>query len=91
MNTSELHALGDVANQVVRYHSGLWGGPAGYRRGKPADNSTDTVAAWEQSALDLLVRQHLVAFEPRLGVQDALVIVTDAGRRALLADGELAA
>lgn len=72
MDDTALHALEQVASGHVEFHTGAWGGPAGYRwRGVAG-----TVPSPWDAVLARLEALHLIVVEQRLGPLERRVSVT---------------
>lgn len=82
MDDKALHALEQVASGHVEFHTGAWGGPAGYcwRGAGSVPNTWDYVLA-------RLEAKHLIAIEQRLGPLERRVSVTSDGAAALTSAG----
>jgi hypothetical protein len=79
MDDEALAALAQVASGHVEFHSGAWGGAAGYRwRGV----GSCVPSTWE-GALERLAAKRLIAVEQRLGPLERTVSITSAGVAAL--------
>jgi len=79
MDDRARQALEQVASGHVEFHTGAWGGPAGYRwRGVAGD----VPIIWN-GALEQLEAKHLIAIEQRLGPLERRVSVTSHGMAAL--------
>jgi hypothetical protein len=77
MDDEARRALAQVASGHVEFHTGAWGGPAGYRwRGAAGVMPLGCV-------LERLEAKHLIAVEPRLGPLERRVTVTSDGIAAL--------
>jgi hypothetical protein len=74
-------ALEQVASGHVEFHTGAWGGPAGYRWRGGAGGIPIT---WI-GELEWLEANHLIAIEQRLGPLERRVNVTSHGIAALSA------
>jgi hypothetical protein len=76
MNDRARQALEQVASGHVEFHTGAWGGPAGYRwaGGVPI--------IWD-GELERLEAKHLIVIEQRLGPLERRVSVTSHGIAAL--------
>jgi hypothetical protein len=81
MDERTLHALAQVASGDVEFHTGAWGGPAGYRWRGVAGGSP---IPWD-GVLERLEAKHLIAVEPRLGPLERRVRVTPDGIALLAA------
>ena len=79
MDDRALEALRQVACGHVEFHTGAWGGPAGYRWRGVAGGVPNT---WDNE-LERLEAQHLIAIEHRLGPLERRVNVTSHGLAAL--------
>ncbi len=79
MDDRARQALEQVASGHVEFHTGAWGGPAGYRWRGAAGGVPLT---WD-GALERLEAQHLIAIEQRLGPLERRVSVTSDGMAAL--------
>jgi hypothetical protein len=79
MDDGALEALAQVASGHVEFHTGAWGGPAGYRwRG----TGTVVPSTWER-ILARLEAKRLIAVEHRLGPLERTVVITPDGLAAL--------
>jgi hypothetical protein len=81
MNDSARQALEQVASGHVEFHTGAWGGPAGYCWRGVAGGVPIT---WN-GELERLEAKHLIAIEQRLGPLERRVNVTSQGIAALSA------
>jgi|1185.fasta_scaffold1057616_1 hypothetical protein len=79
MNDRARQALEQVASGHVEFHTGAWGGPAGYRWKGAAGGVPIT---WN-GELERLEANHLIAIEQRLGPLERRVDVTSRGLAAL--------
>ncbi|PPK70934.1 hypothetical protein V5P93_002794 [Actinokineospora auranticolor] len=79
MTETVLTALRDIADESVLFHSGLWGGPSGYRWASAEGTASGHVPQWEADAIALLVRRGLVRIEKAAGAQDDRVRLTTRG------------
>jgi hypothetical protein len=79
MNDRARQALQQVASGHVEFHTGAWGGPAGYRW-KGAAGGVPII--WN-GELERLEANHLIAIEQRLGPLERRVDVTSRGIAAL--------
>jgi hypothetical protein len=77
MNDRARQALEQVASGHVEFHTGAWGGPAGYRWQGAAGPIT-----WDDE-LERLEAKHLIVIEHRLGPLERRVSVTSHGIAAL--------
>ncbi|MGH3951875.1 MAG: hypothetical protein ACRDSE_22615 [Pseudonocardiaceae bacterium] len=83
MTERELIPLQHVSADELLFHTGRWGGPAGYRwRGNDGEEAGH-VPAWENEVLDGLEGRGLIEVQPRRGPSDRPVTITDAGIAAL--------
>jgi len=83
MDDKALQALEQVASGHVEFHTGAWGGPAGYRwRGV----SSWVPSTWER-VLERLEAKRLIAVEQRLGPLERVVSITSDGLAALTSAG----
>jgi hypothetical protein len=82
--------LGCVAEGRLLFHTGLWGGPAGYRWCGPDGNEAGLVSPWETEMLDQLVYRGLIRVEPCPGPAYRRVVTTPAGLAALDAAAKVA-
>jgi len=81
MDDRALHALEQVASGDVEFHTGAWGGPAGYRwRGVACGGPIP----WD-GVLERLEAKHLITIEHRLGPLERRVRVTSDGIALLTA------
>ncbi|MPZ00628.1 MAG: hypothetical protein GEU97_22165 [Actinophytocola sp.] len=83
MTDRELRRLQDVAEGHLLFHTGRWGGPAGYRWRGPDGAEAGTVPPWQEEELDRLRDLGLIAIETRRGPFDRLVTITSRGLSAL--------
>ncbi len=83
MTDRELARLQDVAEGKLLFHTGRWGGPAGYRWRGPDGAEAGTVPPWQEVELDRLRDLGLIAIETRRGPFDRLVTITAHGLSAL--------
>jgi hypothetical protein len=79
MDDRARRALEEVASGHVEFHTGAWGGPAGYRWRGVAGGVPTT---WD-GELERLEAKHLIAIEQRLGPLERRVSVTSVGIAAL--------
>ena len=77
MDDRARQALEQVASGHVEFHTGAWGGPAGYRWLGAAGS-----VPWDDE-LERLEAKHLIAVEQRLGPLERRVSVTSDGLAAL--------
>jgi hypothetical protein len=75
MDDRARQALEQVASGHVEFHTGAWGGPAGYRWKGVAG---DVPITWN-GELERLEAKHLIAIEQRLGPLERRVNVTPHG------------
>ncbi|SDD10434.1 hypothetical protein [Actinokineospora iranica] len=87
MTEQERQALRHVAAGQLLYHTGLWGGPAGYRWRGQDGSEAGVVSPWETQALYSLTSGGLIAVEARTDPFARRVRITAAGMSML---GELA-
>ena len=80
MNDRARQVLEQVASGDVEFHTGAWGGPAGYCWRGAAGR---VPLAWD-GELARLEASHLIAIEPRLGPLERRVSVTTDGMAALV-------
>jgi len=79
MDDRARRALEQVASGHVEFHTGAWGGPAGYRWSGVAGGVPTT---WD-GEFERLEAKHLIAIEQRLGPLERRVRVTSDGLAAL--------
>jgi hypothetical protein len=79
MTKNEMSTLRHVADGMVLFHNGLWGGPAGYRWAAEDGSTAGQVPQWESDVLDLLERRALITIRPTVGPRDMPVAATPAG------------
>ncbi|MQA64091.1 MAG: hypothetical protein GEU86_22145 [Actinophytocola sp.] len=79
MTDRDLIPLQDVAAGNLLFHTGRWGGPAGYRWCGPDGEEAGQVPGWEEVQLDRLRTLGLIAIETRRGPFDRKVTVTAQG------------
>jgi len=73
-------ALAQVASGHVEFHTGAWGGPAGYHW---CGVGSGVPGTWE-CVLERLEAKHLIAVEQRLGPLERAVSITSDGLAALV-------
>lgn len=83
MTDRELIPLQHAAAGKLVFHTGRWGGSAGYRWCDQDGCGVGEVALWESDALDRLQGEGLIAIEHRNGPLERRVRVTEVGRSAL--------
>ncbi|GAA5122608.1 hypothetical protein [Haloechinothrix salitolerans] len=83
MTDRELEPLHDAAAGNLLFHTGRWGGPAGYRWRGPDGDEAGLVPSWQELELDRLRGLGLVVIEPGRGPFDRKVTVTERGIAAL--------
>lgn len=74
-----------AAQGRLLFHTGLWGGPAGYRWCGSDGMEAGLVSPAETEVLDQLVYRGLISVVPQRGPAYRRVVVTPAGRTALAA------
>jgi hypothetical protein len=79
MDDRARQALEEVASGHVEFHTGAWGGPAGYRWSGAAGGVPNP---WD-GEFERLEARHLIAIEQRLGPLERRVSVTPDGIAAL--------
>lgn len=79
MNDRARQALEQVASGHIEFHTGAWGGPAGYRW----QGAAGAVPITWGSELERLEANDLIAIEQRLGPLERRVSVTSHGIAAL--------
>jgi hypothetical protein len=75
--------LNFAAEGRLLFHTGLWGGPAGYRWCGPDGDEAGRVSPWETDLLDQLVLRGMLHIEPQPGPAYRRVMVTAKGQAAL--------
>lgn len=83
MTDRELLPLQHAAAGELLFHTGRWGGPAGYRWRGPDGTEAGQVPAWEATELDRLHDRGWIAVESRLGPFDRPIKATPQGIAAL--------
>ncbi|MGH3951318.1 MAG: hypothetical protein ACRDSE_19735 [Pseudonocardiaceae bacterium] len=83
MTDRELLPLRHAAAGELLFHTGRWGGPAGYRWRGPDGTEAGLVPPWETEELDRLHDRGLISVERRLGPSDRPITATEAGIAAL--------
>ncbi len=83
MNSHELNLLQLAADGELLFHTGTWGGPAGYRWCGVDGTEAGIVPPWEADTLDALADRGMIAVEPRLGPFDRRVSPTQLGMSIL--------
>ncbi len=81
MDDKALAALEQVASGHVEFHTGAWGGPAGYHWRGVSGGVPSTL----QGVLERLEAKRLIAVEQRLGPLERTVRITSDGLAALTA------
>lgn len=81
MNDRARQALEQVASGHIEFHTGAWGGPAGYRW----QGATGSAPITWDGELERLEAKHLIAIEQRLGPLERRVSLTPHGIAALSA------
>jgi hypothetical protein len=79
MDDKALQALEQVASGHVEFHTGAWGGHAGYRW---CGVGSVVPITWD-GVLERLEAKHLIAIEQRLGPLERRVSITSDGIAAL--------
>lgn len=83
MTDHELRLLRYAADDELLFHTGSWGGPAGYRWQGPDGGEAGQVPPWDEPVLDRLADRGLITVEARRGPLDRRVMLSQAGAAAV--------
>lgn len=83
MTEQQSRFLAYAAEGRLLFHTGLWGGAAGYRWCGRDGDEAGQVTQWDTDLLDRLVLRGMLRIEPQAGPSYLKVRVTPAGQAAL--------